>query len=86
MPMPIPMPMPMPVPVPVPRSMSIPRSRMLVLLSVPLAGEPERETDLCSRRASLVPTNVEFQNLCGSRCSDALFRCQPVQMTRVRSV
>lgn len=40
------------VPSPIPKS--------VMLLSVPLAGEPEREAELRSRRASLEATTVEY--------------------------
>ncbi len=61
----------MSVPVPVPMRMSelepelapTPIPKSVLQLSVPLAGEPERETDFRSCCASLEPTAKEFQGL-----------------------
>lgn len=67
MPMPTSMPAPAPVPVPAPVLVLVPVptpiAKPVMLLSVPLAGEPEREAEFRSRRASLAATTVERQYL-----------------------
>ncbi|KAI1112088.1 hypothetical protein F5Y14DRAFT_453377 [Nemania sp. NC0429] len=79
--MPVLGPGPVPLLVLVPVSTPIPESVML-LLSAPLAGEPEREAEFRSRRASLETTTVECQYLRTVR-RGTWIRCRPAKMMRV---